>query len=180
MDNENDTEQANGRRSKPRSLPERTSRVFISPTEPNTKFLVKRGPDVANEMLRQDVFVQFSAGVCVVDADDTDRVNWLEAHGSLDETLHGLYHDDRNERELIDQCPNFSICRDYVAPQALAWAELKEQQLALANREPGLPKHIDVDRLLAGDDQRQPSSAIASAVKAATAAFPKKELAEVS
>jgi hypothetical protein len=111
--------------------------AFVAPVEKNTRFLVTAGkPLTVNDpnspkgkrMYERegDVFVEFVSGICVLTPGVNDvEIAWCNAHPE--------------------------ICRDASDPMTEAWLYLKEQQVATASKDAGLPSSIDIEALLRGD-----------------------------
>lgn len=127
-------------------------RVFVSPREPNTKFLVERGPDLpygTNEMMRADINAEFHAGICRTR--DPKAIKWLEAHAALvSEGEHAAYHLERGEDP--EPCRDRGVCMDAAADQVALWADQEGRKLDLANREAQLPSDYDVEAVMQGKD----------------------------
>lgn len=134
------------------------TRVFVSPREPNTKFLVGRGPDPKpgeNPRVPQDTFAEFVAGICTTT--DEKAITWLEAHVALvPEEVHEQFHLQRDEYPEL--CGNRGVCMDAESEQVGFWADQEGRKLNLANREAQLPSGYDVEAALQG---RDPMAAVA-------------------
>ncbi len=137
-------------------------RIFVSPLEPNTTFLVKPGkmlsfpdpnsPRGKKDMEREgDVWAEFHSGICATRDDEV--IEWCEAH-SGDADLHTLYHskmaEDGTKRVSARECGvDVGLCRDIDWPATPGWAELKSLQMPTARRGASLPATMDVDKLFA-------------------------------
>ena len=161
-------------------------RVFISPIEPNSRFLViagklRRFPDPNSptgyrEYGREgDVFARFAAGSCVTN--DPIIWEWCEAH-SGNPNEHRLYHQVKKEDPRGCSVP-VGLCRDAALPGVKTWAELKELQVATAKRPANVSNAVDLDAFLnaglgAADSRLQAENAgsrfVATAEAAANAA----------
>lgn len=134
------------------------TRVFVSPREPNTKFLVERGPDLKpgeNPLMQQDIFASFNAGIC--ETTDEKVIAWLEAHVALvPEEVHEQFHLARDEEP--NHCGNRGVCMDAGSEQVGFWADQEGRKLNLANREAQLPSGYNVEAALQG---RDPMAAVA-------------------
>jgi len=114
---------------------ETEKRVFVSPEQLNSEFLVVAGELVtagANAFsgglpiaMRRDgdVFAKFTNGILATD--DPDIIAWCEA--------------------------NPDICRDAADPQTEAWAMLKDMQLETSSKESTLPRNANIDAMLRGE-----------------------------
>lgn len=128
------------------------TRVFVSPGRPNTRFLVERGPDPgpnANELMRQDVFAAFNAGIC--STTDERTITWLEAHEALvSDEDHEQFHLRRDENP--DTCGNRGICMDAENEKVAFWADQVGRKLNLSNREAQLERGYDVEAAMRGEN----------------------------
>lgn len=128
------------------------TRVFVSPQEPNTKFLVWRGPAPKpgeNELMREEAYAAFTAGICTTT--DERTILWLEAHEALvPEEVHEQYHLGRDE--LPELCANRGICMDAENERVGFWADQVGRKLNLANRDAQLEKGYDVEAALRGEN----------------------------
>lgn len=122
-------------------------RAFINPTAKTYSFMVKPGklmacyagtkvpvvPGQASaggiEMARVgDIRARFVGGMLIVGLEDEngpDIIAWAEAHPD--------------------------VCRDALDPMTETWAALRASQLDLAEKEPSLPKNINIEQILRGD-----------------------------
>lgn len=143
-------------------------RVFISPTQPDSRFLVRRGilpPGVTNELSREDIFVEFSAGICYTR--NAEQIAWLEAHDAFAAPgEHQDYHLRLAEKtgsisqyDRSSECPNRAICSDASRREVAAWSDVEQRKLALGSRDRQLPAGYDTMALLQGNNP-DPSGAI--------------------
>ena len=144
-------------RSGRRPPPETTLRVFLSPKEPNTTFLVEAGkmisfrdpnsPTGQRDARRDgDVFARFVSGVLATD--DPVVIEWCEGHGP-DAAAHKEYHRKVGTDARTCQA-GVGLCCDAQDEQAEVWAEFKSAQVPTATREATMPTGIDVDTILTG------------------------------
>ncbi len=129
-------------------------RTFLSPTEPNTQFLVRPGklisfPDPNSPTGRRDshrdgdIWATFSGGVCV--SRDPIIIEWLEAHaGDRDAWL--AYHARYGSNPREDSVP-YNLCRDIRTENVEAWAEMKALQVPTSRRAATLSPGLDVDKV---------------------------------
>lgn len=109
-------------------------RVFVSPQQKDTSFLVKPGtlvsfrdpnsPTGTRDVRRDgDIWAVFTGGYLVTS--DSLVIAWAEAHPD--------------------------ICRDARDPRTAAWAALKERQMPAGNREALIEPSMDIDGIVFGD-----------------------------
>lgn len=143
-----------------------TFRTFVSPVEPNTRFLVIPGvmsqPLVAGGQVVKwpervgDKWATFVNGVCTTD--DQDVISWLDAHAGNQER-HARWYQEHNQ--TFQTLPHYGFCRDINTPGVEGWAELKANQQPLSHRPASISPGLDVDKLFAGqaaDMPRDPQS----------------------
>lgn len=126
------------------------TRVFVSPKEPNTRFLVARG-DMSgpNDLMHDETYAQFTAGIC--STTDERVIDWLEAHEALvSEEDHEQFHLRRDENP--DACGNRGICMDAENEKVGFWADQAGRKLNLSNREAQLEGGYDVEAAMRGED----------------------------
>lgn len=127
------------------------TRVFVSPGEPNTKFLVERGPDPKpgeNPLMQRDIFAEFIGGICTTT--DEKTIAWLEAHEALlSEETHEQFHLGREE---FGPCSDRGICMDAENERVGFWADQVGRKLNLSNRDAQLEKGYDVEAALRGEN----------------------------
>lgn len=126
------------------------TRVFVSPKEPNTRFLVARG-DMSgpNDLMHDEAYAQFTAGIC--STTDERVVEWLEAHAALvPEEDHEQFHLRRDENP--DTCGNRGVCMDAGSDHVGFWADQEGRKLNLSNREAQLERGYDVEAAMRGED----------------------------
>lgn len=137
-------------------------RSFISPTHPNTKFLVRAGA-VEHSAYQQavlglrpaitregDLWVKFTSSVC--STRDPEQIAFLEAH-SGDPEAHREYHEGKGENTRNCSVP-IGLCREQ-GPGVDDWYKMKLSQLPLASRPVGLDPDVDVDALMRGEHRAQ-------------------------
>jgi len=128
-------------------------RGFIAPVEKFTRFLVVAGtpktvrdqnsPTGERNVSREgDIFVEFSNGIVVLNADDLDdqkKIAWCEE--------------------------NSAICRDIDDPLTEAWAYMKDLQQETSTATKRLPESVDLEAILRGDvrGSRVPHSGVSAA-----------------
>lgn len=134
------------------------TRIFLSPTHPESSFLVKAGiPEYApyqsavlglKPLIERvgDVWCTFSAGTCMTT--DPLIIAWLEAHAGNRE-LHISYHKSVGQNPADCAIP-FGLCREN-GPGMDVWSELKFSQTPTSRRNATLSPEIDVDALVRGD-----------------------------
>lgn len=126
--------------------------VFVAPTQPNTKFLVRRGEEVApgeNELNRQDISAEFNSGICVTK--DPEVLTWLVAHEALvKEEVHADYHLDTGTDP--DLCPHRGVCMNAENESVAFWADQMGRTQNLSNRPAQLDSGYDVEKALQGKD----------------------------
>ena len=132
-------------------------RTFISPTQPNTQFLVKIGtlvqfrdpnsPSGTKDVRRDgDIWAEFHSGVCTSRVPEV--IEWCEAHsGSKEDFM--AYHQ-RHGSDPRNDPVGYGMCRDIRTPGVEGWAELKAQQIPLAHRDASISPNMDVDAMFAG------------------------------
>ena len=130
-------------------------RVFVNPTEPNTRYLVHAGPvrkfqdpnspTGFREWGRDgDIWANFAGGICATD--DPLVVEWLIAHsGSAD--AHVEYHQVKKEDPRRCGVP-YGLCRDAAMKGVSQWASIKYAQQNTARTRDVLSPSIDVDAFL--------------------------------
>ena len=131
-------------------------RTFITPQEPNTRFLVVHGklglPQIVGGVILKhaeregDKWAHFINGVCTTD--DDDIIEWLEAHTG-DPGRHQAYYAARGLP--APKMPHYGFCRDINTPGVEGWAELKANQQALAWRPATISPGLNVDKMFAGE-----------------------------
>lgn len=152
-------------------------RMFLSPTYPNAKFLVKAGNVEWAQMQTAalgmrpaisrvgDIRVTFSSGVCSVQPNEPDadeKIAWLEAHAG-DPDRHRAFHESRGNDPRACTV-HFGLCREQ-SEDIDAWYKMKLAQLPLASRPIGLDPDIDVDRLFNAAPQRSGTDHVARGVE---------------
>lgn len=127
-------------------------RMFVSPTHPNDRFLIKAGKNITAPIQQGmmglvpivardgDLWVEFNSGVCI--ADSPEATEWLEAHTG-DPTAHATYHMDCGENPRNCSAP-VGLCQEQ-GPGIDDWYKMKQAQMPLANRPIALDPDIDVD-----------------------------------
>ena len=130
-------------------------RMFVSPQEPNSKFLVvggtmRRFPDPNSptgfrEYGRDgDVWAVFRSGICATR--DPVVIEWCEAHAG-NPNLHVQYHEVRKDSAHECSTP-IGLCRDSSLPGIQTWSELKASQIPTASRPAVVSQSIDIDSFL--------------------------------
>jgi hypothetical protein len=115
--------------------------AFVNPTEPTTRYLVRKGEvvrlrdqnsatgfrdtsrETPGEPEKSDKWAVFRGGILVTD--DPEIIAWCQEHDT--------------------------ICRDANAPGTEFWFNVKRAQIPLANQDPSLDQGIDVDAALRGE-----------------------------
>lgn len=138
-------------------------RSFVSPTFPNSKFLVKAGvlqtapyQQAALGMIPAisrtgDVWVRFVASVCTTN--DPLIISWLEAHSGNPE-MHLAYHEQNGGVDARSCGTPIGLCREQ-GPGIDDWFKIKQAQMDFAHRNHGLDPSIDIDALLDGTHPAQ-------------------------
>lgn len=135
-------------------------RSFITPTHPNTKFLVQKGPmsgliatggNIVQWPRREgDIVVKFTSGVC--STDDPIKLEWLEAH-SGDPEDHREYHTAKGENARNCSVP-IGLCREN-GPGVDDWYKMKKSQIASSREKAGMDPDVDVDAIFRGEHLAQ-------------------------
>lgn len=126
--------------------------VFVAPAQPNTRFLVQRGEEVApgeNELKRLDLFAEFHSGICVTK--EPLVLAWLAAHEALiEEELHADYHLDMGSDP--DLCSHRGVCMNAENERVAFWADQTGRKLNMSNRPAQLEGEYDVEKAMRGED----------------------------
>lgn len=129
---------------------------FVSPTQPNSKFLAIAGkpravPLSVNsngiEILIDragDKWAVFASGVLTTD--DPDVIDWCNAHTG-DKVAHDTYHKSHGMRNPRDCGAPVGLCMPE-GPNVGKWAKLKELTMSTAAHDVMIPPEIDIDSLV--------------------------------
>lgn len=167
----------NGRRPIAQTVDENAPRMFLSPTHPNAKFLVRAGEVEWAQMqtaalgmrpaIRRngDITIRFTSGVCAIQPNEEfaqEKIEWLQAHAG-DPDAHRAFHEAKQQNPR-DCSVHFGLCREQ-APGIDDWYKMKLAQLPLASRPIGLDPDIDVDTLFNHSAVRSGDTRVARGVE---------------
>lgn len=124
---------------------------FVSPTFPNSKYLVKPGkvetrvhPGGGSYMEKRDddIWAKFSSGILTTD--DQEVIDWAMAHTG-DKEIHEAYHGTLKAARACGV--PVALCMPE-GPGVGKWAQLKELSISTATHDVQIPPEIDIDDLL--------------------------------